>query len=467
VHLFVNGTGSAVSGELSIPVSKYHAHRALVLASLAPGRSVITGLSDTRQVVWTIGVLRALGTRIDVTAEGYVVHGGPYDTSGNVVDHGSSSAGGVLNVGSSGTTLYFMTGLAALADKPLTLTGMKYFQRRPIKALLDSLDSLGIRYRAENDRPPITVQPGRPTGGHVRIAGTLSQWISGLLLVAPFAERETTIEIVGELNEQPYVELTVRMMRQFGLAVEHSDDWRHFTVPAGQTAAPTHYVIPPDIGSAAFGLAATVLHPSDVLFRGLSATTGADTDHPEADFLDIVSGMGLPLETDAATGFVRVRHDGVDLKPVDLDCRRIPDLLPVVSALATFARGTSTLRTIGHIRLKESDRVNAMLQLNKLGGDLVDEGDTLTVRGVDGLRGAPMSSFNDHRVLMSLAVAATRAEGESRLTYPRAYRISYPTFLDAMNGVGLDLSITSVQERTATAAAPSVVPAAAPSVVGS
>ncbi|MCS5736146.1 3-phosphoshikimate 1-carboxyvinyltransferase [Herbiconiux daphne] len=439
----MSGSQTPISGELNIPVSKYHAHRALVLASLAPGRSVIRGLSETRQVVWTIGVLRALGTKIEIEGDSYIVHGGRYHTRDDVVDHGSISAEGLLNVGSSGTTLYFMTGLAALADRPITLTGMKYFRRRPIKALLDALDQIGVRYTAENDCPPITVQPGEPEGGHVSIPGTLSQWLSGLLLLAPFARRETTIEVIGELNEQPYIDLTVRMMRHFGLEVEHSDDWRTFTVKPGQQATPAEYTMPPDIGSAAFGLAATAIRPSDVVFRGLTATRSADTDHPEAEFLDLVAAMGLPMEHDPETGFVRVRHDGIELAPLDIDCQPIPDLLPVLSTLATFASGTSRFRNVAHIRLKESDRVNAMLQLNKLGGDLTDTGSELLISGVDSLHGAPMSSFNDHRVLMSLAVAATRATGESRLTYPRAYRISYPTFLQAMTSVGLEMSIAA------------------------
>jgi 3-phosphoshikimate 1-carboxyvinyltransferase len=452
VQLTVNGSSGALSGELVVPVSKYHAHRALVLASLAPGRSVIRGLSETRQIVWTVGVLRALGTRIEVQGDDYVVHGGAYDTSGGVIDHGSISAEGLLNVGSSGTTLYFMTGLAALADRPVTLTGMKYFRRRPIQALLDSLSQLGIRHESADGCPPITVFPGRPEGGRTSIPGTLSQWLSGLLLVAPFARRTTTIEVTGPLNERPYVDLTVRMMRHFGLEVDASPDGRTFVVPAGQTARPADYTVPPDIGSAAFGLAATALHPSDVLFHGLHATRASETDHPEADFLDIVSAMGLPLTRDAATGCVRVRHDGIALKPVELDCSGIPDLLPVVSALAAFADGRSELREVAHIRLKESDRVKAMLQLNRLGARLSDQGSSLVVDGLGAsgsvpragavpLRGAAMSSYNDHRVLMSLAVAATRAEGESRLTYPHAYRISYPRFLDAMNDVGLEMGV--------------------------
>ncbi len=452
MQLRVAGTGDAVVGELEVPVSKYHAHRALVLASLAPGRSVVTGVSRTRQVEWTTGVLHALGTRIEVVGDDYVIDGGPYSTAraGDLVDHGSRAEDGVLDVGSSGTTLYFMTGLAALADRPVTLTGMKYFRRRPIKALLDALRELGVELESDADRPPITVQPRRPRGGEAHIAGTLSQWVSGLLLVAPFAERDTTIHVTGgRLNERPYVELTVRMMRHFGLVVEPADDWLTFHVPANQTAAPARYELPPDIGSAAFGIAAAAAHRSDVLLRGLRATRAADTDHPEADFLDLATAMGVPLERDRATGFVRVRHDGSPLAPVDVDCGPIPDLLPVLSAMASFADGTSRFRNAGHVRLKESDRVGAMLQLGRLGADAgLVRGDELHVTGARRLRGAPLSSFNDHRVLMALSVAATRAEGVSTLTYPHAYRISYPEFLTAMNTVGLDLSVVDSAQAT-------------------
>lgn len=276
------------------------------------------------------------------------------------------------------------------------------------------------------------------------IAGTLSQWVSGLLLVAPFAEHETRIHITGgRLNEQPYVELTVRMMRQFGLTVEVSDDWLEYRIPAGQQATPHDYVIPPDIGSAAFGIAAAGTRESNVLLRGMTATTTAETDHPESEFLDLATAMGVPMRIDEETGFVRIEHDGSPLRPLDVDCRPIPDLLPVLSTMATFAEGTSRLWNVAHIRLKESDRVAAMLQLNRMGGRAEQGADELRVTGVGaaGLHGAAMSSFNDHRVLMSLAVAASSADGVSGLTYPRAYRISYPTFLEAMNSVGLDMSV--------------------------
>ncbi len=411
-----------------------------MLASLADGESRIKGGVAARHVRSTIEVLTGLGTRIETTEDGFLVGGGlPYRPLRDTV-----------SVGSSGTTLYFMIGLASLADAPVTITGQKYFQRRPVGPLLEALGTMGVELSSANARPPITVRPRRPRGGHVSIAGTLSQWISGLLIVAPFATGPTTIEVEGTLNEQPYVELTVNMMRDFGLEVGVSDDWRRFEVEPNQTARPADVTLPPDIGSLAFGLAASSLHPSDLFFHGVHEVDGAAVDHPEAHFLDVVAEMGLPMEIDRAAGGMRVRHDGVRLRGVDVDCRPMPDMLPVLATMGQFAAGETRFSNIAHVRLKESDRVVSMLQLNRMGGDVEERGDELVVRGIDGrLTGSPLSSFNDHRVHMALTVAASRAHGESSLTYPNAYRISYPGFLDDMDAIGLRLSIEDDRERSA------------------
>lgn len=443
MRLRVDRTTTELAGELNVPVSKYHVHRALVLAALAPGVSHITGRSRTRQVGWTIRALRHLGVQVDIGDDEYVVHG----VGGHFLASGSVSRGphpGVIDIGSSGTTLYFLAGLVALAQTPVTVTGMKYVQRRPIRALLQALLDMGVDLRSVRDDwcVPVTVQPGAPTGGDVSIKGTLSQWVSGLLILAPFARTDTTVHIVGgPLNERTYVDLTVRMMRHWGFVVEPDEDYRSFHVPAGQQGHAADYTVPADIGASAFGVAVAALHPCDVLFRGQRAITAAEADHPEADFLDIAAGMGVEMTRDEQTGFMRVRSDGSPLKPFDVDCRDIPDLLPVLSTMATFADGESRLTDVGHIRLKECDRVAAMLQLNRLGGRLEQKENELRIAGPATLRGAELSSFNDHRVLMSLAVAATRATGSSTLTYPRAYRISYPEFLEQMNGIGLSMSV--------------------------
>ena len=431
MKLLVNGTSGPLAGEVEVPNSKYHAHRALILASLAPGTSRIRGLSDARHVKYTMDVLRALGTKIEVDGETLLVTGGPYRVKRKIV-----------SVGSSGSTLYFMIGLASLADAPITLTAQKYFRRRPVGPLLDALARMGVRFESAQGCPPISIAPGRPRGGTIVIPGTLSQWISGLLLLCPFAAERTTIEVEGELNERPYISLTAEMMRAFGLHVRISHDWRRFEIAPHQQPRPANVELPPDIGSAAFGLAATALHPSDVVFRGLQKLPGESPDHPEGAFMEIVRDMGLPMAYDADAGAVRVKHDGLELRGVRVDCRDIPDMLPILATLGTFAKGETILENIRHVRLKESDRVAAMLQLNRMGGRLELQEDRLVVHGVAKLLGTRLSSFNDHRILMSLAVAASRAQGLSSLTYPHAYRISYPRFFEAMRAIGVPMSIS-------------------------
>ncbi|MFJ6074779.1 3-phosphoshikimate 1-carboxyvinyltransferase [Streptomyces sp. NPDC093065] len=443
MHLLVRGGPGRLVGDIQVPTSKYHAHRALILASLADGVSRIHGLTEARHVKYTVELLRGLGVRITTEGDTFVVHG-----LGGVYRPRRAS----VSAGSSGTTLYFMIGLAALADRPVAVTGQKYFRRRPVGPLLDALRQLGVNLTSADGCPPVQVRPGAPAGGHVRIAGTLSQWISGLILLAPFADGPTVIEVEGELNERPYLELTVAMMRRFGLRVDVSEDWRRFAVEPGQRARAQDVTLPPDIGSAAFAVAAAALHPADVLLRGITTLEGGPADHPEAHFLRVARDMGVPMEIEPGRG-LRVRHDGVRLRGATVDCRDMPDMLPVLATLATFADGETVFEHVAHTRLKESDRAAAMTQLNAMGAGLELTGDTLRVRGTASLRGAKLSSFNDHRVLMALAVAATRAEGPSTLSYPNAYRISYPDFLTDLGSLGLSMTVERSPARTAPAAA--------------
>jgi 3-phosphoshikimate 1-carboxyvinyltransferase len=439
MHLLVKGIQHRISGDILVSNSKYHAHRGLILASLVDGKSRIHGLSDARHVEYTVRLLRGLGVRIVREGDTFVVRGlgGRYRPIQDTV-----------SAGSSGTTLYFMIGLASLSNRAVTITGQKYFRNRPVAPLLRALEQMGVRLESADDCPPIHVRGHRPTGGEVTVPGTLSQWISGLLLLAPFATGPTTITVAGTLNERTYLELTVAMMRQFGLEVTVAPDWRRFDVAPNQSVRPTELTLPPDIGSAAFGIATAALHPSDVLLRGMPSLTGGPADHPEFHFIDIARSMGVPMELDPVAGGVRIQQDGPLLKAVDVDCRDVPDMLPILSTLATFAHGESVFRNVAHTRLKESDRAGAMLQLNSMGAELELADDTLRVTGVDGLVGAELSSYNDHRVLMSLAVASSRARGHSTLSYPNAYRISYPGFLDMMNAVSVPTSVEKGPART-------------------
>jgi len=398
-----------------------------MLAALAPGQSLIRDRTAARHVQFTVQALRALGATIEPAGPGWRVSG-----------RGFAPVTDEVSVGSSGTTLYFLIGLAALGDRPVTIVGQRYFRRRPIGPLLRALKRMGVRLEYEGQHLPVTVYPGRPRGGRIRIDGTLSQWISGLLMLAPFALEPTVIEVRGELNERPYLELTLEMMREFGLEVTAREDWREFYVTPDQTPKPTDVTLPPDIGSAMFGLAACTLHPSKVTFRSPTVIAG----HPEASVLDSLMAAGVPFRIASDLRSISMDHDGTPPEGGPLDCRDIPDMVPILSVLAARARGRSALGHVAHVRLKESDRVASMLQLRKMGAKVDFDGNDMTFEGVRQLEGANLSSFNDHRVLMSLAVAGSTATGVTELSYPHAYRISYPEFLDHVNALGIPAAVS-------------------------
>jgi len=428
VRLLVAEATRPLSGEIMIPPSKYHAHRALMLAALAPGTSTISARTTARHVNFTVSALRALGADIRSTHDSWTING----------RESFSPLGDEISVGSSGTTLYFLVGLAALSDRPVTITGQRYFRRRPIGPLLRALQRLGVRIDYEGQSLPVTVHPGRPRGGRVRIDGTLSQWVSGLILLAPFAHEATTIEVTGELNERPYLELTLEMMREFGLEVSVREDWRQFHIEPGQTPRAGNIVLPPDIGSAVFGLAACALHPSSVTFRSPVPIHG----HPERSVLEELVGVGVPMRFAQDGLSISIEHDGTPPVAGKLDCRDIPDMIPILSTLASRARGRTILSHVAHAQLKESDRVAAMLQLRKMGARVEFDGNDLEFQGVDRLHGAELSSYNDHRILMALTVAGSTASGMTEISFPHAYRISYPEFVDHMNALGIPAAVT-------------------------
>ncbi len=417
-----------LSGTIALPASKYHAHRALILGSLAEGCTRITGRTGALHVRATFGALRRMGTRIQKDASGYRVWGGPYrpvDTD--------------ISVGSSGSTLQFLLGLGCRSVGPaLTFDGQKYFRRRPIGPMLAALGTLGVELESTGEGLPVRVHPGRPRGGRVEVSGQLSQWISGLLLLSPFASQDTEIVVTGPLNERPYLELTIAMMAAWGVQVEAAPDLRHLMVASGQRYQPAAYTLPADLSSAAFPLVAAALMPSDVTLTGIDP----DPDHPEARILDILAEAGVSLEFDPAGRRVRIRGDGRP-QGVRIDCRDTPDLLPIAAVFGALARGTTILDNVQTNRLKESDRVASMLQLRKMGVRIDEEGDSrLVIHGVDRLRPASLSSFNDHRVLMSLAIAGALTDGgPTEISYPQAYRISYPEFLEHMQTLGLPLRV--------------------------
>lgn len=425
--------GGTLSGTVRIPPSKYHLHRALIFGSLAEGETVIHGKSSALHIRDTLHSLKDFGIAIRPTEDGYIVKGGSYlPRNGNI------------RVGSSGSTLQFMLGLGSLSEGVAPVyNGHKALRERPIGPLLEALGSMGVKWSANNYKMPVTIQPGRPKGGHVQIPGTLSQWISGLLILAPFAENDTIIEALPPHNELTYVKLTIDMQRQFGIVVEEDPSGTRWRVPAGQKYKPAEITIEPDLSSAAFPLVLSALYPSDIVLQGIAGLGS----HPENKILEIIEDFGVKLDYDERLDGVRIRH--TNFRPVsglEIDMRHIPDLIPVLSVLASLSQGQTILRNIGPGRMKESNRVKAMLQLNKMGAKIQEIGDDLVFEGVDRLTGASISTYNDHRVQMAFTLAALRASDKaSELTFPNAYQISYTEFFDHLAALGVRLGQEAAQ----------------------
>ncbi len=411
------------------PPSKYHTHRALLLASLAQGESRIMGTSEALDNMSTVRCLSLLGTQFERKTDGYAVRGGPYRTPEDILD-----------VGNSGSTIHFMLGLASTAPEAVVFTGDASIRSRPQVQFLDALNRWGIEAWSArgNGKPPIVVKHRDPRtlGPHAEVDGLISPWTTGLILLAPFTGHQVTVSVTGAVQEASYVTMTTAMMRQFGVDVVAAPDRRSYFVPGGQSYKPAEIVIPGDIALASFGLALAALTSSRLVYENIDLTAV----HPEAAIVPALQRMGADLRIDAGARTIEIAG-GRRLKGIEVDCGDAPDMVPILSVLLALAEGKSRIYNAAQLRYKECDRLAAMCQLNKMGARVRETPDGLEFEGVEALHGASMDSLHDHRVQMSLVVAGCTAEGTTYVSDAAAASVSYPGFIQDMQRLGIPIDI--------------------------
>ncbi len=355
--------------ELAAPPSKYHTHRALILASLPEGESLITGTSDALDNMSTLRCLSLLGTRFERVADGYRVRGGPYCAPDNVLD-----------VGNSGSTIYFLLSLASTAPGDVVFTGDASIRSRPQQPYLQALNRWGIDAWSTqgNGRPPLVVRHGDPAAlrPYVEVDGLISQWRSGLMLLAPLTGRDVEVAATGEVQEASYVSMTIDMMKRFGVEVMVSSDRRSCFIAGGQHYKPATVRIPGDIASAAFGIALAAITGSRLRYSNIDLTVV----HPEDKIIAALQRMGADLRIDPAGRTVEL-FGGRRLRGIEVDCGDAPDMVPILSVLMALSEGKSRITNATHVRLKECDRLAAMCQLNKMGVCREGNGGRTRVRG--------------------------------------------------------------------------------------
>jgi 3-phosphoshikimate 1-carboxyvinyltransferase len=407
-----------VTGALTVPGDKSIAHRALLLAALAQGESVIRGLPDGEDVRTTVACLRGLGARIARSAD-----------AARIVGAGLGSFAtphGILDCANSGTTMRLLLGVLAGSSISATLDGDTSLRRRPMARVIDPLKSMGARIESRDGRAPLAVTGTSLQGRRLTLSVPSAQVKSAILLAGLSASGPTTV--VEPVATRDHTE---RLLRAMGVDVE--DAVATVVIrPSHQPLRPIELMVPGDFSSAAFWLAAAALRPGwSVSIRdvGLNPTRTA--------FLGLLASMGAEVQVENSTdaeieprGLVEVT--GRALRALALSGAQVAsaiDEIPVLLALATQADGVTTIDGAGELRVKESDRIATMAQgLRRLGAAVDERPDGISIHGPARLHGATVESHGDHRIAMALAIAALTASGATRIESADSVAVSYPNF---------------------------------------
>lgn len=422
-------------GRVEVPSSKSLTQRALVAASLAAGRSRILRplvADDSRLMV---AALSAIG----VQARWHPGGNEPDPSAENPelridgCERVTKSPSAPLLAGNAGTTMRFLTARLAVGEAVCVIDGSERMRRRPIEDLLAALRALGARAIAVdgNGCPPVRVGGERMRGGETRLPGARSsQYLSALLLAAPAAADGLTLVIDGDLVSRPYVDLTIDVMRRFGVEVEASrtaDGEERFRVAPGQHYRPIEYEVEGDYSAASYFFAAAAITAGRVGVAGLSP----DSRQGDAGFLDLLQRMGCVIER--RPGAISVQGPG-SLRGIEADLGRMPDVAPTLAAVALFAASPTRISGVPHLRLKESDRIAALVDaIGRLGGEATAAPDGLTIVPRP-LRGAPIETFADHRMAMAFAIAGLRTPG-TVVRDPGCVSKSFPRFWERLEGL--------------------------------
>lgn len=405
-----------IKGEVKAPPSKSLTHRALIISTLAQGNSKLYYPLYSEDTLASLKACEAMGAEINVQDRLCQVQG----TAGVL-----KTPEDVLDVKNSGTTLRFMTSVAALTPQWTVITGDPSLRRRPMQHLLEALKGLGVTAFSSqgNGLPPIIVKGGFK-GGKTSIRGDLSsQYLSSLLISSPYAQEEVEVQVLGELKSSSYVNLTRQVMEYFQITIEYDGENNIFFIEPGIYES-QEYTIEGDFSSASYLIAAAAILESDLTINNLFA----DTKQGDRIILDIIKNMGADVHIDSDR--IRISSDG-ELDGVEVDLSNAPDLLPTIAALGALAQGETVIYGVEHARYKETDRIHTMaLELRKLGVEVEEMSDGLRIRGE--AKSGVVNSHGDHRLVMALYLIGLKI-GEVQIEDAEAYQVSFPHFPETMN----------------------------------
>lgn len=419
-------------GAVRLPGSKSISNRILLLAALAGGTTRIMDLLASDDTHVMLMALQKLGVKWEQLGESrnYVVHG----ADGAFPVHHAD-----LFMGNAGTAIRPLTAALAVLGGDYQLHGVSRMHERPIGDLVDALNAVGARieYTGQPGYPPLHVRRGLLNAQRMQVRGNVSsQFLTALLMAAPLMAKEqpVTIDVVGELISKPYIEITLNLMRRFGVDVQRHG-WQSFVVHEGQRyVSPGVMHVEGDASSASYFLAAGAIAKGPVRVEGV----GRDSIQGDVRFVEALRAMGA--EITLGDNWIEARSNGV-LKAIDADFNHIPDAAMTIAVAALYADGPSTLRNIGSWRVKETDRLSAMAaELRKLGAAVEEGADYLRVTPPQGqIRAAAIDTYDDHRMAMCFSLAsldgAAMKGNRIRINYPKCVAKTFPDYFAAFAGI--------------------------------
>ncbi|MEW6484163.1 MAG: 3-phosphoshikimate 1-carboxyvinyltransferase [Pseudomonadota bacterium] len=384
-----------VEGTVNLPGSKSVSNRALLLAAMAKGTTRLTNLLDSDDIKHMLNGLSLLGVQYSLSddrTECVVTGTGDALRSPGAVE---------LFLGNAGTAMRPLAAALSLAGNDIILTGEPRMKERPIGHLVDALRQGGaeITYLENEDYPPLRIGGGF-TGGEISVDGSVSsQFLTALLMAAPLAPQQTAITIKGDLVSKPYIDITLNLMKCFGVTVENQA-YQRFVIEGGQQyLSPGDYLVEGDASSASYFLAAAAIRGGTVRVTGI----GRNSVQGDIRFADVLQNMGAEVEW--GDDYIACRRGS--LKGIDMDMNHIPDAAMTIATTALFAEGTTRMTNIYNWRVKETDRLAAMAtELRKVGA-VVEEGhDYIEITPPQKLQHADIATYNDHRIAMCFSLVA-------------------------------------------------------------
>lgn len=414
---------SKLSGSIRIPASKSHTIRAVAIAGMAQGTSRIKKPLESADTLSSIQAIRALGAKAEINhaKNEWVIQG----SQGKIQPIQS-----LIDVGNSGTTLRIMTALAALGKEKISFDGDASIRQRLMEPLLSSLNSLGVQTESQQGKCPLSVQ-GPIQGGLTKVKGISSQFVTALLLACPLAQTDSEIH-VEELNEQPYVEMTLGWLQEQSIQfVQRGLNW--FKIFGRQFYHGFDKEIPADFSSATFPLCAAAITQSPIVIQGLDFSDSQG----DKQVIDYLKKMGIQFEQ-TADGLAVLPHP---LRGVELDLNATPDALPAMAVVACFAQGKTILKNVPQARLKECDRIQAMTaELTKMGARIIETPDGMIIENSP-LKPVSVHGHFDHRIVMALSIAGMAISGKTMIDTADSIQITFPTFITDMKKIGAQIEI--------------------------